>query len=245
MRVRVGPDVDVERHFTPKYKPWDQRLCLVPNADLFRALKAGHASIVTDEIRHFNATGLELRSGEQLDADIIVTATGLNLLPFGGISLRVDDAEIDPAETFIYKGSMLNGVPNFAWCAGYTNASWTLRADLPYVCRLLNYMSRKRFDFTVPELRKPMEPRQMFDLMQAKHSPFGRPHAQGSTAPWHFRQNYLLDSVTMRTSRLTDHMRFGKKGSAWTSLGNGRSSAPAMRSRTSDNGATPLVITSS
>ena len=133
-------------HFTPSYDPWDQRLCAVPDADLFRSIRSGAAEVVTDAIDSFVPEGIRLRSGRVLEADIVVTATGLNLLPFGGIAPSVDGAEVDLSEQFVWQGAMLTGLPNFAVCMGYTNASWTLRADLTHrlVCRVLNYMDAPR-----------------------------------------------------------------------------------------------------
>jgi len=217
VRAEAGPDLDVDRHFTPTYKPWDQRLCLVPNADLFVALREGKASIVTDQIRRFTATGLELASGQTLDADLIVTATGLQMVVCGDVALTVDGATIDPSATYVYKGLMFSGVPNFAWCVGYTNASWTLRADLSsrYVCRLLNYLARERLDYAVPERGgEPLESRTILDLssgyVQRARAILPK---QGTAAPWFLRQNVFLDTATMLGSRLTTSMRFGRASS--------------------------------
>ncbi|HEX2551601.1 MAG TPA: NAD(P)/FAD-dependent oxidoreductase, partial [Nocardioidaceae bacterium] len=142
MTQKQLPGIDVDTHFNPPYDPWDQRLCLVPDGDLFRVLRSGKASIATDRIAGFTEKGIELESGEHLDADVVVTATGLNLLPMGGMSLTVDGAPVDVPETVSYKGMMLSGVPNFTLVIGYTNASWTLKADLvaEYACRLINHM---------------------------------------------------------------------------------------------------------
>ena len=139
VKKSVGPDCEVEKHFTPSYKPWDQRLCLVPNADLFKAIRKGKASVVTDRIESFTEKGIKLRSGQELEADVIVTATGLDLLALGGIEIVVDGTAIVMKQTMSYKGMMLAGVPNLAYVIGYTNASWTLKADLTgeYICRLL------------------------------------------------------------------------------------------------------------
>ena len=146
---------DVHTHFKPPYNPWDQRLCLVPNGDLFRAISDGSASVVTDEIEAFTEAGLKLRSGAELEADVIVTATGLNLLFIGGMRLAIDGSEMDASKKMTYKGMMLSGVPNFAFTLGYTNASWTLKADLTseYVCRLLNHMDASGHSRCVPERR--------------------------------------------------------------------------------------------
>ena len=139
------PDYDVETHFTPRYNPWDQRLCLVPNSDMFEAIRSGKASVVTDLIDSFTETGIRLKSGKVLDADIIVTATGLNLVVLGEMQFSVDGAPVDFGNTWSYKGMMYSGVPNLVSTFGYINASWTLRADLTseYVCRLINHMDAK------------------------------------------------------------------------------------------------------
>ena len=152
VRARVGGAVSIERDFTPRYKPWDQRLCVAPDGDLFTVLRSDGARIVTDEVVRFTPSGIELASGGHLDADIVVTATGLRVVACGNIEIEVEGARVDPAEQLVYKGLMLAGVPNLAWCVGYTNASWTLRADLSsrYVCRLLAYLDRSGFDVAVP-----------------------------------------------------------------------------------------------
>ena len=144
VRAELGPDYDIETHFTPRYNPWDQRLCLAPNGDLFDSISEGRTTIVTDEIETFTETGVKLRSGRELEADLVVTATGLNLQVMGGAEIDVDGQSADPATTLSYKGAIYSDVPNLAAVFGYTNASWTLKADLicGYVCRLLNYMEK-------------------------------------------------------------------------------------------------------
>ena len=212
----LPPGYPVARHFTPSYNPWDQRLCLVPEADLFKAISAGAASVVTDAIDAFTPTGLRLASGEQLDADIIVTATGLTLVPCGGIRLIVDDRAISPRDALVYKGLMLSDVPNLAWCVGYTNASWTLRADLSwrYVCRLLRHMRRHGYDRAVPRADpSQVEPRPLLDFSSGYVTRAADllPR-QGSRAPWFLRQNYLLDLLATRLGRLTDSsMEFSRR----------------------------------
>ena len=155
VRKELGPDYDVETHFTPRYNPWDQRLCLVPNSDLFAAIRSGKAEVVTDGIERFNESGIALRSGKQLDADIIVTATGLNLVVLGEMQFSVDGEAVDFGKTWTYKGMMYSGVPNMVSTFGYINASWTLRADLTseYVCRVLNHMSATHTRRVTPTLR--------------------------------------------------------------------------------------------
>ena len=211
-------DYPVARDFTPKYKPWDQRLCLVPNGDLFEAISSGKASIVTDTIDGFTETGVRTSSGQTLDADIIVMATGLKLTSWGNVKLSVDDRAIEPRDTIIYKGMMGSDVPNFAWCVGYTNASWTLRADLTsrQVCRLINYMDRHGYDQVVPHVPPgQVDVRPVLDLSSgyiaraADELP-----KQGSIAPWYVRQNYLLDLVSTRVGRLRDGvLRFSRTAS--------------------------------
>ncbi|HET7504139.1 MAG TPA: NAD(P)/FAD-dependent oxidoreductase [Kofleriaceae bacterium] len=196
----------VERHFTPHYHPWDQRLCLVPDADLFKAISAGKASVVTDTIDCFTETGVRVASGELLEADLIVTATGLTLVPCGGIRLNVDGQDVEIRDALVYKGMMLSGVPNLAWCTGYTNASWTLRADLTsrQVCRVINFMARRGYDAVTPRL----EPDDRSDrpLLGLSSGYVTRSSdilpKQGSRAPWVLRQNYLYDLVTTQLSRI-------------------------------------------
>jgi len=205
----------IDEHFKPRYQPWDQRLCVVPEADLFRAIRDGRAAVVTAHIDTFTADGIRLRSGERLAADIVITATGLSLLPCGGIRLEVDGAAVDPADTFAYRGVMLTGVPNFALCVGYTNASWTLRADLSsrYLCRLLNYMDRHGYSQCRPRVPPGMRARPLLDLtagyIQRSADRFPK---QGERAPWNLNQNYLLDLASLRFSRFDDGtMQFARR----------------------------------
>jgi monooxygenase len=207
---------DIDTHFTPSYDPWDQRLCLVPDADLFEALGEGRASIVTDHIDAFTETGIRLRSGEELPADVIVTATGLNLLALGGIELAVDGREVVLGETMSYKGMMLSGVPNMAFAVGYTNASWTLKCDLTceYVCRLLAHMDAHGYAQCVPANSDPdVRPLPFIDFSSGyvqraiEHFP-----KQGSKPPWRLYQNYALDIVSLRRGSLQDEaMRFSRR----------------------------------
>ena len=156
VRKELGPDYDVDTHFTPRYNPWDQRLCLVPNSDLFKAIRARKASVVTDQITSITPTGIQLHSGQHLEADIIITATGLNLVAGGESRFVVDGQPVDFAQTWTYKGFAYSDVPNMASTFGYINASWTLRADLisDYVCRLLNHMSDSGTTQCTPRLRE-------------------------------------------------------------------------------------------
>jgi len=202
--------IPVDPHFTPRYKPWDQRLCLVPDADLFEVLRAGTASVVTDEIETFTQTGLRLRSGRELQADLVVTATGLRMVALGNIQLMVDGRSVDPHDTFVYKGMMLSGVPNLAWCIGYTNNSWTLRSDLTsqYVCRLLNHLTTTGNSICVPEI-DPAEydapPRPVVDLSSGyiRRAAAILPR-QGSYGPWRLRQNYPRDLLALRFAPVAD-----------------------------------------
>ena len=199
---------DVDKHFNPRYAPWDQRLCLVPDADLFRAISSGKASIVTGHIETFAERGITLQSGEKLDADIIVSATGLQMLAIGGIHLTVDGVPVDTGRTFIYKGMMVSNVPNFAFCIGYTNASWTLRADLAstFVCRLLNHMDRHGYRTCVPACDfESMEAKPLLDLTSGYVSRAAESlPKQAGRKPWLIKQNYILDMLTMKLSRIED-----------------------------------------
>ncbi|MDB5493990.1 MAG: FAD-containing monooxygenase EthA [Phenylobacterium sp.] len=208
VRDQLGPDYDVGKHFTPSYNPWDQRLCLVPDADLFEAIKAGSASVVTDHIETFTEGGLQLTSGEILPADLIVTATGLNLKVLNGVDLTVDGRHVDPASTLSYKGMMYEGVPNLASSFGYTNASWTLKCDLTceYVSRLLNHMKATRTRQVTPRNADPdieMQPWLDFSSGYVQRAMAKFPK-QGSKAPWKLHQNYALDLMNLRYARLDD-----------------------------------------
>jgi cation diffusion facilitator CzcD-associated flavoprotein CzcO len=199
--------VDVDTHFNPPYDPWDQRLCLVPDGDLFRTLRSGKASMVTDRIATFTETGIELESGQHLDADVVVSATGLNLLAMGGMTLRLDGEPVDVSETVSYKGMMLSGVPNFSMVIGYTNASWTLKADLVsrYVCRLLQHMDRRGLAVATP-LAPPEGADLPFLDLAAGYVRRGLAQLpkQGSRTPWRLHQNYLRDVRLMRRGPLED-----------------------------------------
>jgi cation diffusion facilitator CzcD-associated flavoprotein CzcO len=208
VRQMLGPDYDVDTHFTPRYNPWDQRLCLVPDADFFRAIRRGKVSVVTDHIESFTETGLKLKSGTELPADLIVTATGLVLLPLGGAKLTVDGRAVDPAKTFLYKGMMYSDVPNLASVFGYTNASWTLKADLvcEYVCRLLKRMDRGGYRQCMPRNADPTlaeEPWVNFSSGYIQRALATQPK-QGSKRPWKLYQNYALDLLSLRFGSLRD-----------------------------------------
>ena len=202
------------KHFKPRYNPWDQRLCLVPDSDLFRSIRDGRASVVTDHIESFTEEGLRLKSGEHLDADIIVTATGLVLKLISGMRLEVDGAPLDPPRTLVYKGMMFSGVPNLAFAIGYTNASWTLKCDLTaeYVCRLLNHMDRHGYASCTPRVNDPdvrEEPIIDFTSGYVQRALHTLPK-QGSKTPWRLHQNYVRDLSMMRYGRVEDGaMEFG------------------------------------
>jgi monooxygenase len=204
----LPPGYDVDTHFRPRYNPWDQRLCLVPDADLFKALHGDRAEIVTDRIVRFTESGIELESGRTLEADVVVTATGLNLLFLGGMRLSVDGEEPDLARALTYKGMMLSDLPNFAYTLGYTNASWTLKADLTseYVCRLLNHMEAGGYSVCTPRVTDPSVTEQPlldfnsgYVLRSIDHLP-----KQGSKEPWKLRQNYPLDLRMLRHGPVDD-----------------------------------------
>jgi cation diffusion facilitator CzcD-associated flavoprotein CzcO len=216
---QLPPGFDVDRHFKPTYNPWDQRLCLVPDGDLFRVIRNGQASVVTDRIERFTERGLLLESGTELEADIIVTATGLQLLAFGGAQLVVDGDEIELPQTMAYKGMMLSGVPNFAFTIGYTNASWTLKADLvsEFVCRLLAHMDEQGYDVCVPENSDPSvteAPLMDFSAGYVLRSIDQFPRA-GTRQPWRLGMSYAHDVVRLRHGRIEDGaMRFARREEA-------------------------------
>jgi monooxygenase len=199
---------DVDTHFKPRYDPWDQRICLVPDADLFEAIGGGRAEIVTDRIETVTERGIELESGAELEADVIITATGLNLLFLGGMRVAVDGEEIDVPQAFTYKGTMLSEIPNFAFTVGYTNASWTLKADLTaeYVCRLLNHMEAGGQRVAMPRVTDPSmteEPLLDFTSGYVRRSLAHLPK-QGSKEPWKLRQNYPVDLRMLRHGAIDD-----------------------------------------
>lgn len=208
LRKELGPEYDLDRHFTPPYNPWDQRMCLVPDSDFFLALREQRASIVTDHIESFTPTGIKLKSGEHLEADIIVTATGLELVSLGGIALTVDGRPTDTTKAVTYKASMLTGVPNLAFVFGYTNSSWTLKADLlcDHITRLLRYMDKHHYQQVTPRLNEAdVQALPMLDLssgyVQRGLDRFPR---QGSKGPFRMYQNYLADTWLIRWRGVKD-----------------------------------------
>ncbi|MFE8069650.1 NAD(P)/FAD-dependent oxidoreductase [Marinobacteraceae bacterium S3BR75-40.1] len=206
-RKALGPDFDIDTHLNPSYNPWDQRVCLVPNGDLFRVLREGTAEMVTDHIETLTDNGIRLKSGRELEADIVITATGLNVLAFGGARIDVDGRRVSLPETFSYKGMMLSGVPNFAFVVGYTNASWTLKADLvsEYSCRLINYMDRHGYDFCTPQLDGQLGQAPFLDLDAGYvRRALDRLPKQGDRSPWRLYQNYVLDLLGLRFGKVED-----------------------------------------
>ena len=211
VRKALGPDYDVDTHFTPSYAPWDQRLCLVPNGDLFDAINAGTASVVTDRIVTFTETGIELESGEHLDADIIVTATGLEMVTLGEVDFTVDGVPVDFSETWAYKGFAYSDVPNLVSTFGYVNASWTLRADLiaSYTCRLLNHMTATGTTICTPRLRPSdhsMQARPLLDHLSSGYiqRAASRFPKQGDREPWINPQDYAKDRKMFKSSPVDD-----------------------------------------
>jgi monooxygenase len=208
VQAALGPSYDVATHFTPRYNPWEQRLCLVPDGDLFTAIQSGRASVVTGEISHFTEQGLALSSGTEIEADLIVTATGLNLRVLGSLQIEVDGQRIDLAQCLNYKGLMFSGIPNLASSFGYTNASWTLKCDLicEYVCRLLNHMAKTGARQCTPRNTDPQmatEPWVDFSSGYFARSLHLFPK-QGSQSPWKLYQNYLKDILLLRYGKLDD-----------------------------------------
>jgi cation diffusion facilitator CzcD-associated flavoprotein CzcO len=205
---QLGTDFDVETHFTPRYRPWEQRMCLVPDGDMFEAIKSGRASVVTHQIETFTEKGVLLKSGKELKADIIVTATGLVMQAFGGIEMTVDKQRVDPSQVLAYKGVMMSGVPNFASVFGYINASWTLKADLiaNYVCRLLNLMDRKGMRQVTPQPKDETAVApfvEKFTPGYIQRALAGWPK-QGAKKPWRVNQNYFKDTFALKWSRIED-----------------------------------------
>ena len=215
VRQALGPGHDVDTHFTPVYNPWDQRVCFVPDGDLFEAIKGGRAEVVTDRIATFTPAGLRLQSGRELAADIVVSATGLALNLLGDVAFDVDGQPVDFSKTLGYKGMMFSGVPNFIYTFGYTNASWTLKADLTagYASRLFAYMDKHGFASATPVGGHGIETRPFLDFSSGYvQRAAGFMPKQGSKAPWRLYQNYLLDLLTLRYRRIADGtLRFARR----------------------------------
>ena len=211
----LSPGYDVKTHFNPRYNPWDQRMCLVPDADLFESINSGKSSVVTDRIESFTKKGIRLQSGTELEADLVVTATGLDLQLVGGLEVIVDGERVDPAQSLTYKSMMFSDIPNLALSFGYTNASWTLKCDITcdYVTRLLNYMQKKGYTECRPRVvDNDVEVESMLNLssgyIQRSADRFPK---QGTKAPWRLYQNYVLDKLTIALSRIQDpSLEFGR-----------------------------------
>ncbi|HEX7278285.1 MAG TPA: NAD(P)/FAD-dependent oxidoreductase, partial [Solirubrobacterales bacterium] len=214
---------DVDRHFEPKYNPWDERVCLVPGGDLFQAVSSGKAEVVTDTIESFTEKGLKLTSGRELVADVIVTATGLNLLVMGGIEITVDGERKQFRDLVGYKGMMFNGVPNMALALGYTNASFTLKCDLvsQYLCRLLNHMDAHGYRVAVPREPGPALPRESFIDLKSGYvlRSLDQLPQQGTRHPWRLHQNYAADIRLLKHGPVDDEMEFSRGGAAAQSHG--------------------------
>jgi monooxygenase len=209
---QLPSDFDVQTHFHPRYDPWDQRLCFVPDGDLFEALSDGAASIVTGAIDTFTERGVRLEDGAELEADVIVAATGLNMLVLGGLQMSVDGKPVELADTIAYKGMMLCGVPNMALTIGYTNASWTLKADLvaEYVCRTLNHMDATGTTICIPQRPPASSPTEPIIDLKSGYVTRSLAHLprQGSTPPWRLHQNYLKDVRLLKRGPLHDAIEF-------------------------------------
>jgi len=217
VKEELPPGYDVQKHFTPRYDVWDQRVCLVPDGDLFASIKSGRVSVVTDHIERIAEDGIELKSGDRLPADVLITATGLEMQFLGGIELSVDGRRIDPHQSINYKGVMLSDLPNIAFTFGYTNASWTLKADLTaeYVCRLLNHMDAVGARVCTPRRRDPeVRVVPIFDFSSGYIQRGLRRFPQmGSKRPWRLYQNYALDLLLLRFGRVDDgQLEFGGAG---------------------------------
>ena len=208
IKMALGPDYDIGTHFTPRYNPWEQRLCLVPDGDLFKSIREKRASVVTNQIDTFTKHGLRLKDGSELEADIIITATGLILQVLGGVEVSVDGRNVDFATTLSYKGMMYSDVPNLAATLGYTNASWTLKCDLTceYACRLINYMDRHGFRQCLPHNLDPsIEALPALDFSSGYvQRSIAKLPKQGSKRPWRLYQNYALDIVALRYGKVDD-----------------------------------------
>ncbi|MBW0017568.1 MAG: NAD(P)/FAD-dependent oxidoreductase [Mycobacterium sp.] len=205
---------DIDTHFKPRYNPWDQRMCLIPDADFYTAITQGRADVATDHIDHFDATGIALKSGAHLDADIVVTATGLQLQALGGATISIDGTQINPADRFVYKAHMLDDVPNLFWCVGYTNASWTLRADITAraTAKLLAHMAAHGYTHAYPHLGdQAMAEKPSWDIQAGyvKRALHALPKS-GTKRPWNVRQNYFADAIDYRFDRIEEAMVFGR-----------------------------------
>ena len=215
LKDELGPNYNIKKHFTPTYKPWDQRMCLVPDSDLFRAINKNKVSIVTDTIKEFQSNGILLNSGKEIPADIIITATGIKLNSFNDINVTIDKEKVNANDKLTYKGMMLGGVPNFAYTFGYVNASWTLRADLTseYVCKLINLMDKKGVKFCEPiDDKSAYGDDQLIDFTSGYFQRgLNQMPRQGNKSPWKNYQNYLKDIIAIRLLSIDDsNLKFDK-----------------------------------
>jgi monooxygenase len=215
VKRQLPTDFDVEKHFGPRYNPWDQRLCLVPNGDLFRSIRQGRTDVVTDSIERFTPAGIKLASGTELPADIVITATGLNLQLFGGAAISIEGVPVDMTEAMAYKGMMLSGLPNLVYTVGYTNIGWTLKADLvsEFACRLMNFMDEDGYDTVVAQHPgNEVEERPFLDFTPGYVlRALDQLPKQGSVKPWRLNMNYLLDAWLIRRGRIADDgLRFSR-----------------------------------
>jgi cation diffusion facilitator CzcD-associated flavoprotein CzcO len=211
---RLPQGFDVAKHFNPPYDPWDQRLCLAPDGDFFDTIKAGRASVATDRISRFSKRGIVLESGQELEADIIITATGLNLQLFGGMPITVDGDQIDIADSVAYRGMLLSGIPNWAMAIGYTTSSWTLKVGLMcrYFIDLVRHMDAHGHDTVVPVAVPGMKRRPVMDL-QSGYAKRAEPFLpkQGAAAPWQMAMDYTVDARALRGPVADDNLRFGTR----------------------------------
>jgi cation diffusion facilitator CzcD-associated flavoprotein CzcO len=233
VREQLPADYDVEKHFHPRYDPWDQRLCVVPDGDLFKAITAGKASVVTDEIDAWVEDGIRLKSGKTLKADVIITATGLSLELMGGAKASIDGRAVDLGKTFAYRGFACSGLPNLAFVFGYTNSSWTLRADLisRYVVRLLNFMDRRGYDIAIPVNDDPALKEEPFLNLTSGYvlRALDRMPKQGDRAPWRNPQSFFRDVLTLRFGRIDDGvMRFSKAAGVSASAARDKPAEPQV-----------------
>ena len=207
VKAQVGQDFDM-KHFTPTYNPWDERLCAVPNGDLFKVLRKGKASVVTDHIDTFTAKGIKLKSGEELEADIIITATGLDLQMLGGMALTVDGAPYEVSKAMNYKGVMFQDLPNFGMMFGYTNASWTLKSDISseFLCRVLKHMDKNGLRQCMPHNSDPSVAQEDFVAMRSGYlqRALSKLPRQGNKAPWKVYMNYAMDLAVLRYKSVDD-----------------------------------------
>jgi cation diffusion facilitator CzcD-associated flavoprotein CzcO len=200
-------DSPAEPHFTPDYNPWEQRFCLAPDGDLFKAIRSGQASVETDRIDHFRSDGIVLNSGKFLEAEVIISATGLNILPLGGVAISIDGEKVDLSKHFVYKGCMLNDLPNLFLFVGYTNASWTLKSDLTseYISRVFRYLEKHNYQTIRPQIQQELKPTPLLNLNSGYiHRAKNILPNQGDKAPWRVYQNYILDYKMLRMDRIND-----------------------------------------